>query len=167
VTVLSLIAPPSDWIWYRQRGFVCRTTWPAFKFLGLKERVSSTRNFFSPSDSSAGSQMPLPSQVANMPVCDASPSGVSRPRLTRFESTHGNAFNLSPPSPSRGGQPNLLSPSVWLSYNGKTGPRSTRAARGVPTRRLPALSVVSANSMIAVPSTRAIAVFTTSSAPHQ
>jgi len=35
VIVLSLIAPPADWIGCCQGGFV-RTTWPAFKFLGLK-----------------------------------------------------------------------------------------------------------------------------------
>jgi len=91
------------------------------------QRVSSTqkKKKTPPATLPRASKMSLPSQVANMPVCDASPSGISRPRLTRFESTHDSAFNLSPRSSSRGGRPDLLSPSVGLSYSGKTGPRST------------------------------------------
>ena len=98
--------------------------WPAFKFLGLKGFLRLDF-FFSPSDSSAGTKMPLPLQVANMPVRDASPSGVSRPHQTVLSPRIAAPFNLSPRSPSRGGQPNLLLPSVWLSCSGKTEPRST------------------------------------------
>ena len=112
---------PPAWVWLPD------DIGPRSNFLASKGLFNSIF-FFSPSDFSAGTQMPLPSQVANMPVRDASPSGVSRPHQTVLSPrimTHGSAFNLSPRSPSRGGQPNLLSPSVWLSCSGKTEPRST------------------------------------------
>lgn len=69
--------------------------------------------------------------------------------------------SLSPRSPSRGGQPNHLSPSVELSYSGKTGPHSTSRCTWSSFWLSHRVGVLNDS---ATP-TGAVAAFTASSAP--
>ena len=160
------MAAPSDWIWCCQGSFICRTTWPAFAFLGLKRSLRLVKF--------------LPQRLFCRLVNDSFHyKWIKCPFVTRLSvASHARASPVSSPPmagpssqlhvhPLAAASRSCSCPHSGLLAAARLAHARPRAVPEAPTHRLPALSVVLASSTPAVPSTSGIAAFTASSArPH-